>query len=214
MQKTYFFDLDGTLVSSVNPVKQVFREYLAQHYHFELTEEFWKTELAARGYMADMQFLKERFQDPTPAEEMMQEFYSRIIPKYESEIFFKPHAKEFLQKLHDSGVKTYLFSASPMCMITPCLKNNGAEHLFTGIISVDRYSPLTKRDVALWQQAAKDCGIDAKDAVIFEDNVVPIQTALKAGYTVYAVKDVQPKTDFELLERIAHHVVYDYAELL
>ena len=212
MSKTYIFDLDGTLVSSVEYIRQTVSDYLA-NIGITLTDEVWSV-LVSIGYENTAKYFIEHYNVKKSVKEIVYELQQNLIPKYANDIMLKENAKKYLDKLREEGAKMYILSASPLLFINPCLENNGVLNYFEEIISTDKYAPYTKLDEELYTLVLKDIGVNKSDVIYFEDSINPILTATKYGITVYAVKDLQPAHEFETIKNMATKTIYDFGELL
>lgn len=209
---TYFFDLDGTLISSVSNVQNALRKYLAKR-NIELTPALWQN-LNAMGYFKTAEYFIRNFGITQTAEEIVADLQKDLLYDYANEIAFKPYAKEYLERLKKDGNKLYIVSASPLNFIFPCLENNGVREYFDEVISVEDFAPYSKKDVELYHLIAKKLGVNLQDVVYVEDGIIPITTGKKTAMTVYAVKDEQSETEFQTIAQIADKIVYDYKDLL
>ena len=212
MRKVFWFDLDGTLVSSVNNIKNTIKNYLAKR-GVTLTEEVWRV-LIVIGYEKTAEYFIEHYNNPDSVEKIVNDLQKDLIKEYANEIFLKPNVKKYLEKIYNEGAEMYVLSASPHCFIDPCLKNNGVHEMFKQIISVDEYLPYDKSCPEFFEKVAEKLNVNLNGVIYFEDSIVAVETASKLGVKVYAVKDVQNEEDFKKITKIAYKTVYDYAELL
>jgi HAD superfamily hydrolase (TIGR01509 family) len=208
MGKVYFIDCDGTLVDSVNHIKDAVGGYLLKR-NVVLTNEVWGV-LIALGYENTAKYFIENYGDTQTVDEIVQELQQELVKKYATVIKIKNGVDKYLQKLYDEGNELYVVSGSPLIFVTPCLKNNDIYKYFKGVISVDDFKPLCKLDVEFYEAVASKLNANLNEVIYIEDSVNPIITGKKAGMTVYAVKDVQDEKDFEIIKSVADKVIYDF----
>lgn len=208
MGKVYFIDCDGTLVDSVNHIKDAVGGYLLKR-NVVLTNEVWGV-LIALGYENTAKYFIENYGDTQTVDEIVQELQQELVKKYATVIKIKNGVDKYLKKLYNEGNELYVVSGSPLIFVTPCLKNNDIYKYFKGVISVDDFKPLCKLDVEFYEAVAKKLNVNLNEVIYIEDSVNPILTGKKVGMTVYAVKDVQSKEDFDIITKTADKVIYDF----
>ena len=208
MGKVYFIDCDGTLVDSVNHIKDAVGGYLLKR-NVVLTNEVWGV-LIALGYENTAKYFIENYGDTQTVDEIVQELQQELVKKYATVIKIKNGVDKYLKKLYEEGNELYVVSGSPLIFVTPCLKNNDIYKYFKGVISVDDFKPLCKLDVEFYEAVANSVNASLNEVIYIEDSVNPIITGKKAGMTVYAVKDVQDEKDFEIIKSVADKVIYDF----
>ena len=107
---------------------------------------------------------------------------------YRDIVELKAGVREFLTYLKENGVKLCIASAAERRFIELILTKHGVMHYFDGIISCTEVGAGTdKPDVFL--AAEKFLGTPHGATWIFEDSLLAIETAKKAGFPVVGVYD-------------------------
>ena len=91
MRKVYWFDLDGTLVSSVNNIKNTIKNYLAKR-GVTLTEEVWRV-LIVLGYEKTAEYFIEHYNNPDSVEKIYNEGAEMYVLSASPHCFIDPCLK-------------------------------------------------------------------------------------------------------------------------
>lgn len=211
--KAAIFDLDGTLVDSMwlwDKIDTTYLKGLGVDKPLDL-----KKEITHLSFDKTAEYFKKRFNIPDPVEKILETWYKMSYDEYTNNIKLKPGAKEFLQYLHNKGIKIGLATSNSMILVETCLKSNGIFDLFdkftfTSEVTRDKSFP----DVYLL--AAERLNVEPKDCIVFEDILPAIHGAKSANMKVIAVND-EPYTPLEDKDKIieeAHMYINNYNELL
>lgn len=107
---------------------------------------------------------------------------------YKEVVELKKGVRELLSHLKSKGVKMCIASAAERDMIELVLNKHGVLHYFDGIVSCTEVGAgKDKPDVFL--AAEKFLGTPHGQTWIFEDSLLAIETAKKAGFSVVGVYD-------------------------
>lgn len=211
MSKAYLFDFDGTLVDSMSSWSEKMLNILRQTgvaYPADIIKIL--TPLGDKGSAA-------YFRDVLGVKLSEAEMYARMdsyaLPKYRDEILLKPGVEAFLRKCREEGITLHVLTASPHKMLDPCLRRNGIYDLFGNVWSCEDFGT-TKSDPAIYRRAAVKMGVDAADAVFFDDNLLAVQTAAQAGMQTVGVYDPTGEDFIQALKASADKYIYSFEELL
>ena len=105
---------------------------------------------------------------------------------YRTALTWKEGAVEFLTWLRARGIKTALFSASPMSMLVHGIETLKAADYFDYIFSTSEIGA-GKSDPKSYQFCLDAMGATAEESVMFEDAAYSMKTAKEAGLYVVAV---------------------------
>lgn len=211
--KAAIFDLDGTLVDSMWLWDKIDTTYL-RGLGVDKPSDL-KKEITHLSFDKTAEYFKKRFNIPDSIEKILETWYKMSYDEYTNNIKLKPGAKEFLQYLHNKGIKIGLATSNSMVLVETCLKSNNISNLFhkitlTSEVSRDKSYP----DVYLL--AAERLSVNPKDCIVFEDILPAIYGAKSAGMKVIAVND-EPYTPLDDKTKIieeADFYIKDYNELL
>ena len=135
---------------------------------------------------------------------------ANLYDAYANRIKIKEGVEEYLDALLAQKTRLFVLTASPHFVTDICLKNNNIYSKFEGIWSVDEFDGLTKSDTRLFYTVAERIGCAPEDINYFDDNIIAIETATKANYNTFAVRDRQTKEVWEQLMSTAKHYVCSF----
>lgn len=208
--KAALFDFDGTLVDSMPTWgKKVLR--ILEISGITPPKDILRT-LTPLGDIGSMRYFRENMGVTLSEEEMLREMDAYAIPKYENEIPLKEGVKEYLTMLKEEGVRLFLLTASPRRCFAPCLKRVGVLDLFDETWSCEDFGT-TKSNPEIYLAAAKRMGVLPEEIAFFDDNVIALQTAKKAGLHIVGVFDESSREDEETIRAIADEYAYRLKEL-
>ena len=211
MVKAYLFDFDGTLVDSMPCWSEKMLNILRQtgvSYPADIIKIL--TPLGDKGsavYFRDVLGVK------LSEEEMYARMDSYALPKYRDEILLKPGVEAFLRKCKEEGITLHVLTASPHKMLDPCLQRNGVFDLFTHVWSCEDFGT-TKSDPDIYRRAAAQIGVEIGDVVFFDDNLLAVQTAARAGMQTVGVYDPTGEDFRDALTETANQYIRSFEELL
>lgn len=186
-KKVAFFDMDGTLVDSETLYYEARRDVF-EKYGFDYPKSLNDTILGT-GFARTIQLLQEVAGDDELGkkinDESLELFNQRVE---EGKLAVKPGAEKLLKFLKEQGIKSYITSSSDIDKIHFNLKHNDLQKYFTDIISGEDVKN-NKPAPDIYLHALKKANIQKEDAVVFEDAVSGVQSALNAGIDVIAVPD-------------------------
>lgn len=208
--KYYLFDFDGTLADSMptwaNKMKTALRED-----GIEPPEDLIKiiTPLGDRGaaeYLVTLGTKKS-------VEEIIAFTDTIARDAYENSIPLKQGVLDFLKKEKEQGTYLAVLTASPHKFLDPCLKRTNAYNLFDSVWSIEDFGTLKKNQVEIYQKVAQIIGCQTKEITFFDDNIIALQTAKKAGCKTVGVFD---ETSLDLVEEIKKETdkyIYSFSEM-
>lgn len=189
--KACIFDLDGVIVDTAKYHYLAWKR-LAQELGFEFTEE-QNERLKGVSRMKSLEILLEIGNKNFTEEEKLKlaekknNWYIEYISKMkEDEIL--PGAKEFLEIVRDSGIKTALGSVSKNSMTI--LNNLKLIKYFDAVIDGNKVSK-AKPDPEVFLLGAREVNIEPKNCVVFEDAQAGIEAAINAGMYSIGIGDAK-----------------------
>ncbi|MFT8312649.1 MAG: beta-phosphoglucomutase [Clostridium sp.] len=189
--KACIFDLDGVIVDTAKYHYLAWRR-LADKLGFEFTEE-QNERLKGVSRMKSLEILLEIGNKNFTEEEKLKlaekknNWYIEYISKMkEDEIL--PGAKEFLEIVRDSGIKTALGSVSKNSMTI--LNNLKLIKYFDAVIDGNKVSK-AKPDPEVFLLGAREVNIEPKNCVVFEDAQAGIEAAINAGMYSIGIGDAK-----------------------
>ncbi len=208
--KYHIFDLDGTLIDSMEYWAQAMIEILIEG-GIEPPEDIIRiiTPLGAEGtakYYVKMGI-------SGTVESIMDTQPRKLVPYYTDVITLKPFVKEYLSSLKAKGDRIYVLTASPHAFTDPVLKRNGIYDLFDAVWSSDDFD-YTKVQCEIYRQAAQQIGCRVEDIVFYEDNANAIKVGNAAGVETVGLYDKTSAECSDEVPKVCGKYVMSFEELL
>lgn len=203
------FDMDGTLVDSMIFWKNLASEYLNSKGVVQIPEDILER-IKPMTMSESAALFKQEFGlsgDPeAQMNAMMDEHYRHDIP-------LKPGVREYLDKLHNRGVRMCVASATAEHLMAACLGRLGVLSYFEFLLSCETVGA-GKRSPVVYHESAKRLGADPSDIAVFEDALYAVQTAKSAGYFVVGVYDDSAKPSWQAIVNIADETILNWEDAI
>ena len=212
--KAHIFDLDGTLLDSMGVWIQIDRDFLdSRGIAFpedDVYEKYVETVTPLNPHESAAHAI-EYFGLNDTIENVMNEWNERAMSAYKNRIPLKPGAAEYLQHLRSQNAKMAIATSSPAVLCMPALHKHGITDLFNAIcLSEEVGCGKSRPDVFLL--AAQKLNAAPSDCIVYEDNLIAINTAKSIGMTVCGVCDLYSKNMWDEIEKAADFVIRDFNE--
>lgn len=209
--KGAIFDVDGTLLDSMTVWWRVMIDFFEDN-NLSLTDEK-AAEYKEMTLEESVPAIIEEFKLDITAEEIFAEFQSAMVREYRESIPLKPYAKEYIEKLHNSGVKIALATSGYESLCRAAFERLGIWQYidacaFSSEVGVNKGNP----DIYLL--AAERLGVKPEDCVVYEDIVLGISGAKKGGFKTCAVQDYTNLGETDILKKTADNYITGWEELL
>lgn len=211
MKSSVIFDMDGTVIDSMQMYKDI---------RIEILEDMGITLSEKEREILDgvSQWEIPRILNDIRDEQIDEEYFVHIIntrlrDNYRQGFPLKKGVEIFLDYLDDKGIKYCIATAS---------KNIQATSVFTKLGMLDRFEfVITTSDVArskrfptIYKEAAIMMGTTFEDTFVFEDALYAVNTAKDAGFKVVGIADDYfTKSRDEIISK-ADYFIEDYDDLM
>ncbi|BBN67557.1 riboflavin kinase/FMN hydrolase [Prunus dulcis] len=199
------FDLDGTLIDTERATKGVFQEFLARYGKVLDKEREEKKSLGMTLKDSATSVVKDYDLPLTP-----DQFIQEIIPMYQEKWLYSkalPGANRLIKHFHDRGVPIALASNSLREYIDAKISHHrGWKERFSVILGSDQVKA-GKPSPDLFEEAAKQMGVDAVHCLVIEDSVVGVKAANAARMEVVAVPPRGEATCSSLANTVLHSLL-------
>lgn len=208
--KGVIFDIDGTLIDSCGIWGEVDIRFFSKR-NMEMPKDYQEA-IGHIGLDKAAEYTIKRFNLDEKKEDIIKEWKNGVLELYANEVVLKPHVKEFLMLLKEHNIPFCAATANDEDCYKKCLERNGIYDLFDFILEVNHFKD-GKDKPTIYLEAAKKLGVDISNCMVFEDLLMALNTASKAGFITCAVYEQTCKEEKEKLE-IANFYIKDYQELI
>jgi HAD superfamily hydrolase (TIGR01509 family) len=178
------FDFDGLLVDTETPSLASWQELYREHGH-ELPLDRWATLVGTVGGWDPYETL-ETLVGPVDRDELHSRRLARELELAEVEQL-RPGVLDYLGEARARGVRTAIVSSSSRTWIDRHLGRLERAGDFDAIVTADHDAERAKPRPTLYLEALRVLGLEAQDAVAFEDSTNGIRAAKAAGLFCVAV---------------------------
>ena len=184
----FIFDLDGTLLDSMDLWYRVDHEFLSKR-GFSVDPEY--TEVVKSTSIENAaRYTKERFRLNESEEDIIREWNGAVRKAYREEVPLKEGAREFLLFAKSKGIKITCATALLRENAVAALENCGVLSLFDDMVTLeDMENGVDKSTPEIFLKASVRLGVSPGKALVFEDVPKALQGAAKGGLSTCAVYD-------------------------
>lgn len=208
--KAIIFDLDGTLLDSCGIWSDVDKQFFEKR-GLTLTKDYEEA-IGHIGLDKAADYTIKRYHLQEKKKDIIKEWKDGVCHLYANSVKLKPHAKEFLTYLKENNIPFCVATANDEDCYKPCLINNEIYDLFDFILEVNQF-PFGKENPEIFLSAAKRLGVEPNECAVFEDLLMPINTAINAGFITFSVYEKLCKEEKQK-EEISFMYIKDYQEII
>ncbi len=210
MIKGMIFDLDGTLISSMDVWEQIDVEFLGKR-GLTVPADYLE-KITPMGFLNAARYTIERFGFSETPEQIEEEWMQMAQDAYAHQIAMKPGARQFLKACQAMNMHLAVATSSLERLYVPCLQHHGISDMFetavtTKQVGEDKHSP------KIYLTAASNMGLDPSECVVFEDILLGIHTALRAGFHTVGVYEAASRKDHDRMRDAADAFIESYENI-
>ncbi len=211
-KKFAIFDMDGTLINSMDYWCNLGREYLYKYGITENIEDILE-EVGTKTMSQGSKLFADNFDGLPGVPEIISELRTMIADHYKKDVVTKPGVIEYLEALHNQGVRMCLASATDVNLVVLVMKRLGIDKYFEFMLSCEEIGK-GKDEPDIYLEAARRLGCKPEEAAVYEDVFYSANTAKKAGFYTIAVADVNATKEWDSLTAIADEIIIDWKKSL
>lgn len=210
--KGMIFDLDGTILDSMNIWADIDKEFLLNHGH-QVPEGYVK-EIVTLGYVGAAKYTIKRFNLVGETVESVTSCWTEMAKeKYKDEVLLKPFAKEFILKAYNSKLPLAVASANKVDVFEPCLVRNDIAQYFSIYQTVDDVKK-SKDFPDVYLLACQNMGIKPSECLVLEDTKKALEVSKKAGFITCGVYEERSGVDQDCIDKYCDIFINSFKELL
>lgn len=205
------FDLDGTLLDSMNVWERVDVLFLRQ-YGLAVPPDYTE-QMRTKSFHEAAVYTAARFQLTESPDEIIAEWHRMAAEEYRLRVSLKPYAKAYLLALKRRGVRLGVATALTAALYQPALERHGLYGLFDAFVSVHE-AARGKGYPDVYLLAAKRLGLPPEQCIAFEDILPGIRGIKAAGMRACGVYDACSAHEETEIRQTADCYIYSFSELL
>lgn len=176
-KKFAIFDMDGTLINSMDYWCNLGREYLYKYGITENIEDILE-EVGTKTMSQGSKLFADNFDGLPDVPEIISELRTMIADHYKKDVVTKPGVIEYLEALHNQGVRMCLASATDVNLVVLVMKRLGIDKYFEFMLSCEEIGK-GKDEPDIYLEAVRRLGCKPEEAAVYEDVFYSANTAKK-----------------------------------
>jgi len=177
--KGAIFDLDGTLLDSMDIWRQIDIDFLAKR-GLSVPNNYVEA-ITPMGFLEAAEYTIREFGLNENPENIMNEWNEMSVDAYGKIVTLKPYVKDYLISLWKQGIKLAVATASNELLFIPALKNNGIYHLFDEFTTLNEVER-GKGFPDIYLKTAEKMQLSPSECVVFEDIYAGLKGAKDGGF--------------------------------
>ncbi len=205
------FDLDGTLIDSMQLWRQVDVEFLTKR-GIDVPADLFDNIPGGNGFIQTALYFKERFGLDDSVESIMDEWTDMVGKHYSSDVKLKEGVYDLLQTIRENGIKIGLATSNSLHLAQTALQANGVLSWFSAFSTGDmelRGKPYPD----IFVNCAKLLKEEPEACLAVEDTLTGVQAAKAAGMRTFAIFDEDSIPFWPQIKEVADLAFEDYTML-
>ena len=187
--RAVLIDFDGTMADTIEPLFQVYLDFLFDMGIEGSREEF--DYLNGRSIQESVAYLKETHRLDRLSDELYAGYMERVRRMYENDVQLFEDTEAFLDALGRRGLRVIIVSSAPREYVGMVLSRYHLLESIDGIVTAEDVRR-SKPDPAIYLSAQSQLGLPADEILVIEDSFNGIRSALGAGLPTVAISHSGP----------------------
>lgn len=205
--KAIIFDLDGTLIDSMNVWSDIDKEFFKMH---DLPfEEDYQKEIGHKGLKEIATYTKSRYNLKESEDEIVSIWLDMAKEAYAYKIPLKEGVKSFLEYLQSKNIKMGIATSNSLELTELVLKHHDIYKYFSKVVTVNELKT-NKGSPDIYLHISDSFGLIPSECIVFEDLLTGVRTAKNAGYKVVGVKEKSSLDKEKEIKEIADLYISNY----
>lgn len=205
--KAIIFDLDGTLIDSMNVWSDIDKEFFKMH---DLPfEEDYQKEIGHKGLKEIAIYTKSRYNLKESEDEIVSIWLDMAKEAYAYKIPLKEGVKSFLEYLQSKNIKMGIATSNSLELTELVLKHHDIYKYFSKVVTVNELKT-NKGSPDIYLHISDSFGLIPSECIVFEDLLTGVRTAKNAGYKVVGVKEKSSLDKEKEIKEIADLYISNY----
>ncbi len=201
------FDADGTLIDSMHIWRELGARYLES---LNITaEENLSRVLYPMSLEQSCRYLKERYSLRESEAGIMSGILGIIEGFYRDEVMLKDGVRVFLDGLRRRNIPLVIATSGDRDLLTSALTRNGVAEYFEEIFTCTELFT-TKHEPDIYIACAEFLGLSPEYIGVFEDALFAVETAKRAGFVTFGVKDESNVQQWEIIRAISDYSIESF----
>lgn len=210
--KAIIFDLDGTLIDSMQLWRDVDTEFLGKR-GIPIPTDLFDHLPSGNSFIQTATYFKDRFELPDSVGSIMQEWTDMVRWHYQNTVLLKPGAVETLEYIRSQSIPLGLGTSNSWELAKQVLSAQGIWDYFQTVVTGDM-ELLGKPYPDIYLKNSYELMLEPGDCLVIEDTLTGIQAAKAAGMTAWAIYDADSDAYRKEIKTLADEHHDDYASIL
>lgn len=200
--------MDGTLVNSMQYWQHLGRDYLADCGILSPSEELMNS-IKPLTQLECAKVFKQEFNIPGTPEHIADEMNARMETHYRNDVTPKNGITDYLKNLKEKGARLCTASATEIRYVDLCLSRLALRDNFDFLLSCEQVGA-GKAHPDVYFEAARRLGATPEETAVFEDSLIALKTAKKAGFYTVGIYDETCAEEWDEIKSIADEFITDW----
>ncbi len=186
----FIFDLDGTLVDTLEIWSDISEAFLARFGIFATRQEIGKMD--TMSFREGSKYLRTHFGVPLDEQALSEAWFETAVEIFDSRVELMPHALAMLASLRGRGAKLVIFSQSPRRLVEGMMERLGLAQAVDAVLLAGE-TTFEKGDPRALLEIARRFETPPSRTAVVDDAPYALRAAKQAGIFCYSLSYRNPK---------------------